>query len=77
MTIEVIAEADVMREVTQVLLENLSPATVARFWASWHMGQGYYLDWRDEQFKGETVTSLYEKILAFQEARNETSESGS
>jgi hypothetical protein len=58
MTIEVIAEADVMREVTQVLLENLSPATVARFWASWHMGQGYYLDWRDEQFKGETVTSL-------------------
>lgn len=34
-------------------------------------GQGDYLAWRDEEFAGETVDSLSEKIFAFQKAQHE------
>lgn len=34
-------------------------------------GQGDYLAWRDEEFAGETVDSLSEKILAFQKIQHE------
>jgi hypothetical protein len=66
MSVDVIAERDIMREAAQVLLENLTPAKAARFWASWQAGQGDYLAWRDEQFAGETVATLYEEISAYQ-----------
>jgi hypothetical protein len=48
---------------------HLTPAKLARFWAYWQIGQGDYLDWRDEEFAAETVDSLYEKVLTFQEKR--------
>lgn len=66
MSTTVIAEREIMREAAQVLLENLTPAKAARFWASWQVGQGDYLAWRDEQFASETVATLYEKISAYQ-----------
>lgn len=65
--IQVISEAEIMREASQILLEHLSPVKAARFWASWYAGQGDYLDWRDETFGKETVDSLFPKIFAFQD----------
>jgi hypothetical protein len=72
MTVQVITEAEVMQEVAQILLQHLNPTKVARFWASWHAGQGDYLDWRDQQFAEETVDHLYKEILAFQQQPEQT-----
>ncbi|NOZ26886.1 MAG: hypothetical protein GXP39_02395 [Chloroflexi bacterium] len=69
MDIKVLAEGEVLREAYQVLLQHLSPSKVARFWANWQVGHGDYLRWRDEHFRDETVTTLYEKIKAYQERR--------
>lgn len=55
-----------MREASKILREHLTPSKAARFWASWHMGKGDYLLWRDEQFANETVATLYEKIQQYQ-----------
>ena len=47
---------------------------LVHFLASWRAGQagqGDYLAWRDEEFAGETVESLSEKIFAFQKAQHE------
>lgn len=67
MSIQVIAEADIIREASEILLQHMSPSKVARFWASWHAGQGDYLVWRDEAFADETVDDLYDKIKTFQQ----------
>ncbi len=67
MAVQVITEAEVMREVSQILLQHLAPTKAARFWASWHGGQGNYLDWRDKEFAGETLDQLYTEILALQQ----------
>ena len=75
MGIQVTTDADVMREVAQILLDHLSPTKVARFWASWHLGQGDYLAWREGEFSAETVDSLYQKISAFQEESAQTTAS--
>ncbi len=66
MSVSIPAEAEIIQEVSRLLLEGMSPAKVVRFWASWQTGQGDYLRWRDEQFADETVDSLYERIKAFQ-----------
>ncbi len=66
MSIQVVGEAKVMREASEILLEHLTPSEAARFWASWHVGKGDYLAWRDEEFANETVTTLYEKIQEYQ-----------
>lgn len=67
MSVEVYAEADVIREASNILLKYMTPSKATRFWASWRTGQGDYLAWRDEEFADETVTSLSEKIRAYQE----------
>lgn len=66
MSVQIQTESELLREVSQVLLKHLGPAKVVRFWASWHMGSGDYQAWRDETFADETVSSLYEKIEAYQ-----------
>jgi len=71
MTVQVTAENEIIREVAQTLLQHLAPTKVARFWASWHIGQGDYLEWRDEQFADETVDTLYNAILDFQDTSSQ------
>jgi hypothetical protein len=67
MTVQIAPEAEVLREAAQILLQHLSPAKVARFWASWQAGQGDYLQWRDETFANATVDDLYSQIVEFQQ----------
>ena len=66
MSIKVDSEQDVLKEVASVLVEHLSPSTVARFWANWQLGEGDYTRLRRESFAGETVTSLIEKVRTFE-----------
>lgn len=68
MTVNVDSEATVMREAAEILLRNLTPSRLARFWAAWQVGQGDYLGWRDEIFGHYDVSKLYEEVLAFQTA---------
>ena len=58
MTVKVLSEQEVLREATEVLLEHLSPAQVARF-----CGWGNYLTLREA---GETVTTLFDQVQAYQ-----------
>jgi len=67
MNVKVLGEGEVLREVSQVLMEHLRPAMVVRFWASWQTGHSSYLRWRDEDFQHETVATLYDKVKVFQE----------
>lgn len=56
----------------KVLLEHLSPAKAVRFLASWQMGVGDYQHLRDAMFGDETVDTLYEKIVDYQDRTNLT-----
>jgi hypothetical protein len=64
--IQVNSEQQVLQEGFQVLLSNMEPSKVARFWAACNMGGGDYLKLKDELFTQESVESLYAKILEFQ-----------
>ena len=64
--IQVNSEQKILQEGFQVLLSNMEPSKVARFWAACNMGGGDYLKLKDELFAQETVASLYSKILEFQ-----------
>ena len=46
------------------LWQHLSFAKVVRLWATWQMGEGDYLTWRDELFADESVDTLFEKVQA-------------
>ena len=66
MTVTIPSEGEVLREVSAVLMEHLSPAKVVRFWASWQASHSQYLAWRDDRFDAETVATLYEKVATYQ-----------
>jgi len=69
MTIHVPSERQIIQEVTQVLIQHMSPAKAARFWASWQVGEGDYLAIRKQLFDKETVASLFEKIENYQKEK--------
>jgi N-dimethylarginine dimethylaminohydrolase len=71
MTVRVIREQDVLQEATEVLLQHLTPAKVARFLAAAQVGGGDYLAIRAQVFAGETVATLVEKIQRYQGERQQ------
>ncbi|XFA74256.1 hypothetical protein RYO59_002523 [Thermosynechococcaceae cyanobacterium Okahandja] len=64
--IQVKNEQQVLQEGFRVLLANMEPSTVARFWAACNIGRGNYLKIKDQLFAQESVSSLYSKIVDFQ-----------
>lgn len=68
-TISVPSERQIIQEAAQVLMQHLSPSKATRFWASWQVGEGDYLQMRTELFAKETVDSLYKQIEAFQKSK--------
>ena len=64
--IQVNSAQQVLQEGFQILLSNMEPSKVARFWAACNMGGGDYLKLKDELFAQESVESLYAKILESQ-----------
>lgn len=71
MKIQVKSEQQVLQEGLQVLLSNMEPSKVARFWAACNLGSGDYLKLKDELFEQESVESLYSKVLEFQQSNGE------
>ncbi|MBF2009461.1 MAG: hypothetical protein IGS49_29565 [Chlorogloeopsis fritschii C42_A2020_084] len=69
--IQVKSEQQVLLEGLQVLLSNMEPSKVARFWAACNIGRGDYLKLKDELFAQESVASLYSKIVDFQALKRE------
>jgi len=67
MKIKVSSEQAVLQEAQTVLFEHMGPAKAARFLAAWRQGAGDYLVIREELFAGETVDTLYEKVLKYQQ----------
>ena len=64
--IQIKSEQQILQEGLQVLLSNMEPSKVARFWAACNIGRGDYLKLKDELFAQESLASLYSKILEFQ-----------
>jgi hypothetical protein len=69
--IQVKSEQQVLQEGLQILLSNMEPSMVARFWAACNVGSGDYLKLKDELFAQESVASLYTKVLEFQKSKHE------
>ena len=59
-------DQQILEEAFDILIENLSPAKVSRFWKICNLGNGDYPRLKDKLFAGETVDSLYEKIKALE-----------
>lgn len=64
--IQVKSEQQILQKGLQILLSNMKPSEVARFWAACNLGSGDYLKLKDELFAKESVESLYSKIVEFQ-----------
>jgi hypothetical protein len=69
--IEVKSEQEVLHEGFQILLSNMEPSAVARFWAACNIGKGDYLKLKEQLFAQESVDSLYSKITEFQALKPE------
>ncbi len=69
--IQVKSEQQILQEGLQILLSNMEPSEVARFWAACNLGGSNYLNLKDELFAQESVDSLYSKILDFQSSAQE------
>lgn len=67
--IQVKNEQQVLQEGLQILLSNMEPSKVARFWAACNLGSGDYLKLKDDLFEQESVASLYTKVLEFQQKK--------
>ena len=66
MQVKVDSEQSVLWEGEAVLVKHLGLSKAARFLAAWRQGVGDYLEMREEMFAGETVDTLYDKILQYQ-----------
>lgn len=75
MTTIVNSDAEVIQEASTILMNHLSPAKLARFWALWQAGHDDYLQWRDETFGEMSVAELVQAIEVF-EATESASQSG-
>ena len=69
--IQIKSEQQVLQEGLQIILSNMEPSKVARFWAACNIGSGDYLKLKDELFAQQSVASLYSKILEFQSSERE------
>jgi hypothetical protein len=70
--IQVKSEQQVLQEGLHILLSNMEPSQVARFWAACNVGSGDYLKLKDELFAQESVASLYTKVEEFQQSKRES-----
>ena len=66
MNMTIPSEQEILQEGLAVLIEHLGTSKTVRFLSAWKQGAGNYLSMREKLFAGETVDSLYEKIIAFE-----------
>jgi len=68
MNIVINSEQEILQEGEAVLIKHLGTSKAARFLSAWRQGAGNYIKIRERLFKGETVDSLYDKIVEFEKA---------
>jgi hypothetical protein len=62
-------DQQIVEEAFSLLIENLEPSKIARFWQICNLGSEDYSQLKDKLFAGETVDSLYDKIKAQENQR--------
>jgi len=68
--IQVKHKQQILQEGLDVLLSNMEPSQVVRFWAACNIDSGDYLKLKDGLFAAEeSVASLYSKISEFQKLK--------
>ena len=70
MKIKVDNDLAILIEAESVLMKHLGPSKTARFFSACRQGVGDYLQIREKLFAGETVDTLYDKILSFQQGKD-------
>ena len=68
MNIVINSEQKILQEGESILIEHLGASKAARFLSAWRQGSADYLKIREKLFEGETVDSLYEKVVKFEKA---------
>jgi hypothetical protein len=63
-------DQQLLQEVLMILTNHLKPTQLLRFIAAYNLGQGNYLQFKDQQFAQETVESLSQKIDAEQNSES-------
>ena len=70
--IKVNNEQQILQEGLRILLVSMELSKVSRFWAACNLGSGDYLKLKEELFGQESVSSLYAKVLEFQQSKSES-----
>ena len=60
---------EVIQEALEILEQHMEPSKVALLLSMMQAGKDDYLKIRSSIFTGETVTTLYEKIQAYQKSK--------
>jgi len=68
-------EKKVIQEALLILKDHLEPLKFFQFVAACNLGEGDYLEFKDNLFEHETQEGLYQKILEFRKAK-ETMDNG-
>jgi len=74
MRVNLADDQQILAEALKILVKEMEPWKVARFVAYLGLGSGDYLETKDKLFTGETVDSLYEKIQAFAQRKQNNGE---
>jgi hypothetical protein len=69
MNIKMPRRQEVIQEALEILEEHMEPSKVALLLSIMQTGKDDYLKIREQLFTGETVTTLYEKIQAYQKSK--------
>jgi len=69
MNVVINSEQEIVQEGEVLLIKYLGVAKTARFLSAWRQGAGDYLKIREKLFEGETVNSLYDKIVDFEKTK--------
>lgn len=69
MRIDLKNDQQIVEEAFSLLIENLEPSKIVRFWQICNLGSEDYSQLKDKLFAGETVDSLYDKIKAEENQR--------
>lgn len=66
MNVNMPREQEVIREALEILEKHMEPSKIALLVSMLPVGEGNYLAIREKLFAGETLTTLVEKIQAYQ-----------
>ena len=66
MNMKMPSQQEVIQEALEILEKHMEPSKIALLVSMLPVGEGNYLATREKLFAGETVTTLVEKIKAYQ-----------